>query len=227
MNPRYDGAVTLSNDGDDALRVRPTIPGRLAGLAAASILLAWSPLAVAQDDTARFELAVQVPSTMSSQFDRSDVGVGGRFGWHPAAWVGLESELVLYPGSFPDRVPFSRRRVEGLFGATMGPAFARARPFVKLRAGFLDVQEAPQPFACILIFPPPLSCTLASGRMLPAFDLGGGLEIFATARTFARVEAGDRVLRYPGPVFDVDRTRRDGAFFSHDFRFAAGGGFRF
>jgi hypothetical protein len=215
------------NDRDDALRVRRTILGRLAGFAAASILLAWPALAVAQDDTARFELAVQVPSTMSSQFDRSDVGVGGRFGWHPAAWVGLESELVLYPGSFPDRVPFSRRRVEGLFGGTMGPAFARARPFVKLRAGFLDVQEAPQPFACILIFPPPLPCTLASGRTLPAFDLGGGIEIFATARTFARVEAGDRLLRYPGPAFDANRTRRDGAFFSHDFRFAAGGGLRF
>jgi hypothetical protein len=80
----------------------------------------------------------------------------------------------VYPQSFPHCVPFSRRRVAGLFGATMGPAFARVRPFGKLRAGFLSVQEAPAPFACILIFPPPLSCTLASGRTLPAFDLGGG-----------------------------------------------------
>ena len=181
----------------------------------------------AAQDQARFELAIQVPSTMSSQFDRTDIGVGGRFAWHPASWAGLESELVVYPQSFPDRVPFSRRRVEGLFGTTIGPEFSHMRPFLKLRAGFLNVQEAPAPFACILIFPPPLSCTLAVGRTLPAFDLGGGIELFATPRTFARVEAGDRMLRYPGPAFDVDRVRRDDAFFSHDFRFAAGGGFRF
>jgi hypothetical protein len=197
-----------------------------------SIVLVVALIAVcagdaAAQDQARFELAIQVPSTMSSQFDRTDVGVGGRFGWHPASWAGLESELVVYPQSFPDRVPFSRRRVEGLFGATIGPEFARARPFLKLRAGFLNVQEAPAPFACVLIFPPPLSCTLAGGRTLPAFDLGGGVELFATPRTFARVEVGDRLLRSPGPVFDLDRVRRDGAFFSHDFRFAAGGGFRF
>jgi hypothetical protein len=200
---------------------------RLAGFAIATMLLGCPERAIAQLTPARFELAIQVPSTMSSQFDRTDIGVGGRFAWRPGDWVGVESEVVLYPGSFPDGVPFSRRRVEGLFGATLGPVFARARPFAKLRAGFLNMQEAPEPFACILIFPPPLSCTLASGRTLPAFDIGGGIEIFATERTFARVEAGDRLLRYPGPVFDVDRARRDSAFFSHDFRFAAGGGWRF
>jgi hypothetical protein len=197
------------------------------GVVLAAIVVAGPGLAFAQVSPARFELAVQVPSTMSSQFDRTDVGVGGRFAWRPDAWIGLESEVVVYPQSFPDRVPFSKRRLEGLFGTTLGSAFGRARPFAKLRAGFLNVQEAPEPFACILIFPPPLSCTLAVGRTLPAFDIGGGLELAATERTFARIEAGDRVLRYPGPVFDVNRTRRDGAFFSHDFRFAAGGGVRF
>jgi hypothetical protein len=183
--------------------------------------------AAAQSSDARFELAAQVPVSMSSQFDRTDIGVGGRFAWHPSTWLGLESEVVLYPQAFPDRVPFSRRRVEGLFGATLGPQYARARPFLKLRGGFLNVQEAPQPLACILIFPPPLSCELAVGRTLPAFDLGGGIELSATARTFARVEAGDRILRYPGPVLDLDRVRRNGAFFGHDFRFSAGAGLRF
>ena len=38
-------------------------------------------------------------------------------------------------------------------------------------------EEAPGPLACITIFPPPLSCELASGRTLMAFDLGGGVDV--------------------------------------------------
>jgi hypothetical protein len=67
---------------------------------------------------------------------------------------------------------------------------------------------------------------LASGRTLLAFDIGGGVEMFATPTTFVRVDVGDRVLKYPGPVFDNTRTRQD-AFFSHDVRIAAGAGLRF
>jgi hypothetical protein len=68
---------------------------------------------------------------------------------------------------------------------------------------------------------------LASGRTLPAFDVGGGVELFLRGRTFVRVEAGDRLLKYPGPVFDNGRRRRDAGFYSHDFRFSAGAGLRF
>ena len=175
----------------------------------------------------RFELGVQVSSVISSQFDATDVGLGGRFAWHPVEPLGIESEINLYPGDFPDQRAFSRDRVEGLFGVTVGPRFGRLRPFARLRSGFLNIREAPEPFACILIFPPPLSCTLASGRTLVAFDIGGGVELFATPRSFVRVDAGDRVLKYPGPVFASNLTRRDDAFFSHDFRFAAGAGLRF
>jgi hypothetical protein len=183
--------------------------------------------AVAQSNEDRFELSVHVSTTLWSQFGRNDVGLGGRFAWHPVEPIGIVSEITLYPRDFPDRVPFSRDRVEGLFGVTVGPRFGRLRPFARLRSGFLNVREAPQPIACILIFPPPLSCQLASGRTLLALDIGGGVEVFATHRTFVRIDAGDRLLKYPGPVFDGNFTRRDADFFSHDFRFAAGAGLRF
>ena len=200
---------------------------RVVILLIAAVVAAWPDVAVAQADAPRFELGVQVPFTRSSEFDRGDVGVGGRLAWQPGGWIGIEGEIALYPREFPDGIPFSRRRVEGLFGATVGPTFARIRPFAKLRSGFLNLQKAPGPIACILIYPPPLSCQLASGRTLLAFDLGGGVELFTSPKTFARVEAGDRILKYPGPAFDRSFTRRDDAFFSHDFRFAAGAGFRF
>jgi hypothetical protein len=100
------------------------------------------------------------------------------------------------------------------------------RPFARLRPGFVTFREAPQPFACILIFPPPLACVLGAGDTLFALDIGGGVEVFTTRRTFLRVDAGDRLLRYPGPVFR-DGTAEEDGFFSHDFRFAVGGGLRF
>jgi hypothetical protein len=173
------------------------------------------------------QLAVVLAVAVSSQFDASDAGVGARIAWQPVELVGIEAEIVHYAGDFPEPRPFSRARVEGLFGATVGPRLDRVRLFARLRSGFVGVREAPEPFPCILIFPPPLACELASGHTLFALDAGGGVEIAATSRTFVRVDAGDRILRYPGPVFDNNRDVRERAFFSHDVRFAASAGLRF
>ena len=174
----------------------------------------------------RVEIGGQVTAARSSEFDANDVGLGARFAWHPMEALGIEAELDFYPGDFPDRNEFTRARTEGLFGVTIGPTFDRVRPFAKLRPGFIVFSEASEPIICILIFPPPLACTLARGRTLLALDIGGGVELFATPRTFIRVDAGDRLVRYPGPSFDSSRRVRD-AFFSHDFRVAIGGGLRF
>ena len=173
------------------------------------------------------ELAVLLAIAFSSQFDASDAGIGGRLGWQATPLVVLEAEVAHYPSHFADTPAFSRSRVEGLFGATIGPRLGRVHPFVRVRPGFLRVQPAPEPFACIAIFPPPLACELASGRTLMAFDLGGGVDVAVGERTFVRIDAGDRRVKYPGPVFDTDRNVHDEAFFSHDLRFAVSGGLRF
>jgi hypothetical protein len=186
------------------------------------------PVATAAAQDARFELGVQLASAQSGQFDAADTGIGGRIAWQPIPLVGLEAELNLYPRGFPDDRPFSRTRVEGLFGATAGVTFGRVRPFARLRPGFVDVHESPAPFPCILIYPPPLQCALASGRTLFALDVGGGVAVTLTPRTFVRVDLGDRLVRYPGPVFEMDPRRiHEDAFFGHDFRFATGAGLRF
>jgi hypothetical protein len=190
------------------------------------VALLLSRPAGAQSGGDQFQLGVQLAGAVSSEFDRTDIGVGGRFSWHPTALLGAEAEVDFYPDDFADEPAFSRSRVEGLFGVTVGPRIGGLRPFGKLRPGFVTFRDAPKPFACILIFPPPLSCRLA-GETVFALDFGGGVELFPTGRTFVRVDAGDRVVRYPSPVLDRDGTPRENAFFSHDFRFAIGGGVRF
>jgi hypothetical protein len=179
------------------------------------------------DDVAaqgRFEIGAQVVSIRSSEFDRADTGIGGRFSSHPIDVIGLEAEMTFYPGDFPDRSPFSRSRIEGLFGVTVGPRLGSVRPFAKLRPGFVTFRG--RPVACILIFPPPLSCVLAEGHTVFALDIGGGIELFAGPRTLIRVDAGDRLMKYPGPSFRDGRVAQDD-FFSHDFRMSAGAGVRF
>jgi hypothetical protein len=193
----------------------------------AVLMLLWAAPAAAQPSE-RFEAAVHVAAASMPHFEGSDFGIGARLAWRGDDLLTWEGELTLFPGEYPDSpVAFSRRRVEGLFGLTAGLRFGMLRPFAKFRAGFLDVQEAPQPFACILIFPPPLSCTLAAGRTLPAFDLGGGVEVDVTPRAFIRVEAGDRMLKYPGAAIDGNGVPRAEDFWGHGLRFAAGAGLRF
>ncbi len=190
-------------------------------------LLSLPQQATAQATGKSFQVGFHFSVIDSSEFDNSDVGVGGRVSWHPSSLIGTEAELTFYSSDFADEPAFSKRRVEGLFGVTVGPQLGRLRPFARLRPGFVDVAEAPGPFPCIAIFPPPLACQLGAGDTLFALDLGGGVEFQPTDRTFVRVDVGDRAVRYPAPVLDSNGTVRDDAFFGHDFRFQIGGGFQF
>src|SRR5262245_52419535 len=148
-------------------------------IAVAIAAIASSQQAFAQG---RFDVGAQVVSANSDQFDESETGCGGRIAWYPVSLIGVEAEVNLFPSEFPEQVPFSGRRVEGLFGVTVGPRLGFIRPFAKFRPGFVNMSEAPEPFACIAIFPPPLACSLAAGQTLAAFDLGGGLEVLEIGR---------------------------------------------
>lgn len=197
--------------------------------ACALALLSWPRASAAQTDPEQFQIGIQVAGAVSGEFEDTDVGVGGRASWHPTPMLGAEIEFNVYPSDFTDDVAFSRGRVEGLFGATVGPRMGQFRPFVKLRPGFVTYREAPDPLVCIqvTVHPPPLPCVLATGHTAFALDFGGGVEVFPSERTFIRFDAGDRIVRYPGPATDSNGEARSDSFFGHDFRFSIGGGVRF
>jgi hypothetical protein len=175
-----------------------------------------------------FEAGVHFVASQWSEFDGTDLGVGGRFTWKPSTLVGVDADLAWYPGEFPpDSIPFSDGRFEGLFGVTVGPRFDRLRPFAKVGGGFLQTTGTQARIVCIAIFPPPLNCLMAADQTLAAFEFGGGVEVSATSSTFVRVDVTDRVLKYPGPTFDSDFEVRDEGFWGHGLRFTIGGGFRF
>ena len=187
------------------------------------LLLLAAPAARAQS----FEAGAHVASSRWSAFEGSDLGIGGRLTWTPSPMLGVDADLTWYPSDFPEGIAFTRRRFEGLFGVTLGPRLDRVRPFAKIAAGFLSVGATPRAFACVAIFPPPLNCALAVGDTLQAYDIGGGVEIDATARTFVRVDLTDRILKYPGPTFDSHFDVRDEGFRGHAVRVTLGAGIRF
>lgn len=192
----------------------------------ALVLAAGASAAQAQS----LEAGVHFASSKWSEFDGSDLGIGGRVSWLPISLIGIDADLTFYPSEFPPdtAVPFSGTRFEGLFGVTIGPRIAGVRPFVKAGGGFLNVGDTPSTFVCIAIFPPPLACTLAGGETLGVYDIGGGVEINTPSKTFLRLDVSDRILKYPGPTFrgGLREIEPDG-FLGHALRFTIGGGLRF
>ena len=175
----------------------------------------------------RFEAGAQIVVAHSGEFDANDIGIGGRFSWQATDLARADAEVNVCPRSFPVNRSgsFSRSRIEGLFGVTVGPRLGSVRPFAKLRPGFVTFRG--QPVACILIFPPPLSCVLAEADTRCSRSTSAAVSsVFAGPRTLLRVDAGDRLMKYPGPSFRDGRVAQDD-FFSHDFRMSAGAGVRF
>ena len=190
-----------------------------------SLLVLTVPAAAAAQT--RFDAGVHVSFVNSGEFDTTTTGVGGRVAWYPSSWIGAEAELTFYPGDFPDGRAFSSSQREGLFGVTVGPRLGWVRPFARVRPGFVTLSEAPAPFPCILIFPPPIACQLAGGATLAAFDLGGGVAVRRQPRLRCAWTSATGWCATPDPVIDEEREVRTDAFWGHDSRVAIGVGVGF
>ena len=201
--------------------------GKILTLLALSLLFTMPALAQSNDDR-KLEVSGQLAVSDLAELETTDVGFGGRFGFRATSFFTFEGEVNLFPSDIPDEVPVTSSRLEGLFGVKIGPRFDRFSVFGKVRPGFVRFGEAPEPIACILIFPPPLSCVLASGQTVFALDLGGGVELYPTDRSLVRFDVSDLMLQYKGPVFNREREAfTEGGFWSHNLRLAVGAGFRF
>lgn len=193
-----------------------------------SVISAILALTAASASAQSFEASVHIASSQWSEFDGTDIGGGARVTFKPTSMIGLDADLTWYPGDFPpDGVPFTGNRLEGFLGVTAGPRLAGFRPFAKVAGGFMKTGDAPAPFACIAIYPPPLMCLMGGGQNMPAFEIGGGVELLPTGHALLRFDIADRFLKYPGPAFNSKREVKDAAFFGGALRFTLGAGIRF
>jgi hypothetical protein len=200
---------------------------RTRGLFFLTALLLWVSTGIVAAQSDRFELAGKFVTHGQSEFDETDLGFGAQFGYRLTPNITLEAELSVFPGDLTDSAPFSASRLEGLFGVKAGRQWEKMGLFGKVRPGFLHYGAASEPLVCILIFPPPLSCSLASGGTSLAVDLGGVFELYPSPRSFVRVDVGDEMVRFNGPVLRTSGAEPSDAFMTHNFRFTIGVGTRF
>jgi hypothetical protein len=193
-------------------------------VALGGVLLAPTPGRAA--DPRRADVALELAATRYGEFEETGVGFGARLSYRALDWLAVDGGLLFTPGDLGTPA-FSGAQREGLFGLRAGPRLGRGSVYVAVRSGFVTFTRAPEPFPCIAIFPPPLRCALGAGHTSLAVSLGGGGEIPVGGRGLVRVEAGDLLLKYPGPALTRDGAELEDRFWRHNLRAAVSLGFRF
>jgi hypothetical protein len=200
-------------------------PGVIAAALSAVVLSASSvPPALAQDPKADASLLLSLRRL--DQFDVTEAGLGAQLSYRFHRWLAADGQASFFP-SDAGSPAFSGSRFEGLAGLRIGPRLGRTGVYVALRGGVVRFAEAPEPFPCILIYPPPLVCAIAAGDTVPSFQFGAGFEAFPGDTLVLRFELGDQLLRYEGPAFTLDRDVFQDHLWSHNFKAAVSVGLRF
>jgi hypothetical protein len=195
--------------------------GRMRSLSARGTLVPVLGLVLLSGDAhgqdRRADVSLQASVRQLGEAEETEMGLGARLSYRLSTWLAADAEVNLFPKDVGSPA-FSGSRLEGLAGVRGGPRLGRTGGYLAVRAGAVRFSPAPEPFPCILIFPPPLNCALAAGKTLPTVQATAGFEAFLREKLVVRVEAGDQLLRYPGPAFTRDREIFEDALWSHNLK---------
>jgi hypothetical protein len=166
--------------------------------------LCSASIATAQPSSSRVEVGGQASFLHLSDFETTPAGFGGRVSFDLTRWAALEAEADFFPRDdaiFPpsDLTPalgiiYRRTRANALFGAKLGWRSDRFGLFGKVRPGFTRLSDggvecAGEVCALVLLARPEY-------RTEFALDLGGVFEFYPSARTVARFDLGDTMIRH-------------------------------
>lgn len=159
----------------------------------------------AQSAEPRFEMGAQASVLRLTDFDTTNAGFGGRVLFRLNDWMSVDGEVSFFPHDKvvgptfqtsigPGRVESTRRRMDALVGVNVGSRRDRLGAFVKLRPGVTRLHH--KGFNCVgegcalVLIAPNIY------RVEFALDFGGGVELYPSRRTVARLEFGDTVIRH-------------------------------
>jgi hypothetical protein len=200
-------------------------------LSSAIVLILITASSVAAQSTRPIDVTGQFSTLALANLDATSVGVGGRVNVGLSRWLSFDGEFSVYPndnfteggGFFPagDGLTFKRRRLEGLAGVKIGWRNDRVGVFGKVRPGFVHLTNrgvdcAGDVCALILVAVPEYKTEFA-------FDLGGIVEFYPTARTVARVDIGDLEIQHRSLLVPMQCSTCT----THNFSTRVGFGMRF
>lgn len=163
--------------------------------------------ATAQTAAERLEVAANLNVLRLSDFDATQAGLGGRVSFDLTRHAALEGELAFFPKDRivqppsatafgPFQIASERRRMDALFGLKVGTRRDRFGVFAKARPGItrlIDRGTACEGPGCATIL---MLIARNTYRTEFALDFGGGIELYPSARTVARFELGDTLIRH-------------------------------
>jgi hypothetical protein len=164
--------------------------------------------------------------------------VGGRLTYNLTDRLAVEAEANFFPYQKTVETSVSGGRpFQAQFGVKAGKRFRRIGLFVKARPGFITFGQTSTPTLgpSYIGFDGREYFTLDSitqRKTHLTLDVGGVLEVYASRRVFARLDAGDTMIRY-GRHDDYDFTgsgrniiAKAPSITQHNLQFGAGVGFR-
>jgi hypothetical protein len=153
---------------------------------------------------ARMEFGALFSALRLEDFNAVNSGIGGRFSYDLTGWAAVDLEFRFFPqdsarlrsrglSNSEFQLTYERRRSEALFGVKTGWRGERVGLFAKARPGITRLSHTGfdcdgEMCALILVAAPVY-------KTEPAIDLGGVVEFYPTARTVARFDVGDLLIR--------------------------------
>lgn len=157
-------------------------------------------------------------------FGKNVSGFGGRFGYNINKNISIEAEGNFFPQDLFGSDE-GGQKAQFFAGVKAGARNERVGVFAKARPGVMRFKELSSFNNCNIGFA--VNCR-SNGQTNFAFDVGGVVEFYPTARTIIRVDAGDTIIRYRG--------NNSGSFANtvviqpatkHNFQVSIGFGYRF
>src|SRR5215207_2411313 len=142
-------------------------------------------------DTHRAEVGVLYTGVNLEGFGETINGLGGRFGYNFNKHLALDTEFSFFPETHLGNRQ-TGQKTQAFAGVRAGARTNRVGVFAKVRPGVMFIGEVTSGFNC--------SGTSFGRTCRPshnnfALDAGGVLELYPSARTIVRLDAGDTIVR--------------------------------
>src|SRR5919107_1286677 len=174
-------------------------------------------------ETHRAEVGAFYTGVNLEGFGETVNGLGGRFGYNLNRHLALDAEFSFFPETHLGNRQFGQK-TQAFAGVRAGARSRYVGLFAKVRPGVMFIGEVTSGFDCDGTS---FGRTCRPSHNNFAFDAGGVLELYPSARTIVRLDAGDTIVRIRNATAGVIGAPVATSDTTHNFQFSVGFGYRF